>query len=79
MLDTADDILRSFPDQVLPVDEAAAEHYATIASAREQARKPVPVGTRPGPTQAGRTRGPDRPSGRLALRLNATPHPPGNR
>jgi len=41
LLETADDIFRSFPDQVLPVDEAAAEHYAMIASAREQAGKPI--------------------------------------
>jgi toxin FitB len=27
---------------VLPVDEAAAEHYATIAAARERAGNPIP-------------------------------------
>src|SRR6266567_3342284 len=42
LLDTADDIFRAFADQVLPVDAAAAEHYATIASARERAGKPIP-------------------------------------
>jgi toxin FitB len=41
LLDTADDIFRTFSDQVLPVDAAAAEHYATIASARERAGKPI--------------------------------------
>jgi toxin FitB len=41
LLDTADDIFRAFSDQVLPVDAAAAEHYATIASARERAGKPI--------------------------------------
>jgi hypothetical protein len=41
LLGTADDIFQSFPDQMLPVDEAAAEHYATIASARERAGKPI--------------------------------------
>lgn len=42
LLDTADDIFRAFSDQVLPVDEAAAEQYATIASTRERAGKPLP-------------------------------------
>jgi predicted nucleic acid-binding protein len=42
LLDTADDIFRAFSDQVLPVDEAAAEQYATIASTRERAGKPIP-------------------------------------
>lgn len=41
LLDTADDIFRAFSDQVLPVDEAAAEQYAVIASARERAGKPI--------------------------------------
>ena len=41
-LDTADDIFRAFSDQVLPVDAAAAEQYAVIASARERAGKPIP-------------------------------------
>jgi toxin FitB len=41
LLDTADDIFRAFSDQVLPVDAAAAEHYADIASARERAGKPI--------------------------------------
>jgi toxin FitB len=42
LLDTADDIFRAFSDQVLPFDTAAAGHYATIASARERAGKPIP-------------------------------------
>lgn len=42
LLDTADEIFQTFSDQVLPVDEAAAEHYAIIASARERAGKPIP-------------------------------------
>jgi toxin FitB len=42
LLDTADDIFRSFSDQVLPVDAAAAEQYAIIASTRERAGKPIP-------------------------------------
>jgi toxin FitB len=42
LLDTADDIFRAFPDQVLPFDAAAAEQYALIASTRERAGKPIP-------------------------------------
>jgi toxin FitB len=41
LLYAADDIFRTFSDQVLPVDGAAAEHYAVIASARERAGRPV--------------------------------------
>ena len=41
LLDTADDIFREFSDQVLPVDAAAAESYAGIASARERAGRPI--------------------------------------
>ena len=41
LLDTADDIFRAFSDQVLPVDTAAAEQYAIIASTRERAGKPI--------------------------------------
>jgi predicted nucleic acid-binding protein len=41
LLNTADDIFRAFSDQVLPVDEAAAEQYAVIASTRERAGKPI--------------------------------------
>jgi predicted nucleic acid-binding protein len=41
LLDAADDIFRAFPEQVLPVDEAAAEQYANIATARERAGKPI--------------------------------------
>ena len=42
LLDTADDIFRAFSDQILPVDAAAAEHYAIVASTRERAGKPIP-------------------------------------
>jgi toxin FitB len=41
LLDSAGDVFRAFSDQVLPVDEAAAEHYAIIASTRERAGKPI--------------------------------------
>jgi predicted nucleic acid-binding protein len=42
LLDAANDIFRTFSDQVVPFDESAAEHYAIIASARERAGKPIP-------------------------------------
>ena len=35
------DTCAAFADQVLPVDVAAAEHYAAIASSRERAGKPI--------------------------------------
>jgi len=41
LLATADEIFSDFADQVLPVDTAAAENYAVIASGRERARKPI--------------------------------------
>jgi predicted nucleic acid-binding protein len=41
LLDAADDAFRAFADQVLPVDVPAAEHYAIIASAREQSGRPI--------------------------------------
>jgi toxin FitB len=41
LLDAADDIFRAFSDQVLPVDEAAAEQYAVVASTRERTGKPI--------------------------------------
>jgi predicted nucleic acid-binding protein len=41
LLDAADDVFRAFADQVLPLDVAAAEHYAIIASARERSGKPI--------------------------------------
>jgi len=41
LLAAADDIFSAFSDQVLPVDTAAAEHYAVIASRRERAGKPI--------------------------------------
>jgi predicted nucleic acid-binding protein len=37
----ADEIFSAFPDQVLPFDGAAAEHYAVIVSSRERAGKPI--------------------------------------
>ena len=37
----AADVFAAFEDQVLPVDTAAAEHYAAIASSRERAGKPI--------------------------------------
>lgn len=43
LLDAADDVFRAFSDQVLPIDETAAEHYAIIASARERAGRPIPA------------------------------------
>lgn len=42
LLDAAGDVFRRFPDQVLPIDQAAAEQYATIALARERAGRPIP-------------------------------------
>ena len=41
LLAAADEIFSAFADQILPVDTAAAEHYAVIASSRERAGKPV--------------------------------------
>ncbi|MGB6454637.1 MAG: type II toxin-antitoxin system VapC family toxin [Streptosporangiaceae bacterium] len=41
LLAAADEIFSTFADQVLPVDTAAAEHYAVIASDRERAGKPI--------------------------------------
>jgi len=41
LLAAADEIFAAFSDQVLPVDTAAAEHYAVIASRRERAGKPI--------------------------------------
>ena len=41
LLDAADDVFRAFSDQVLPVDAMAAEHYGTIASARERSGKRI--------------------------------------
>jgi toxin FitB len=41
LLNAASDIFRTFEDQVLPVDEAAAEHYAAIASRRERSGRPI--------------------------------------
>jgi toxin FitB len=41
LLAAADEIFRTFEDQVLPVDGAAAQHYAVIASSRERSGKPI--------------------------------------
>ncbi len=41
LLAAADGIFADFADQLLPVDAAAAEHYAAIASSRERAGKPI--------------------------------------
>lgn len=41
LLAAAGDIFSAFADQVLPVDAAAAEHYAAIAGSRERAGKPI--------------------------------------
>src|SRR6185312_14319892 len=41
LLAAADEIFSAFADQVLPVDTAAADHYAVIASSRERAGKPI--------------------------------------
>jgi predicted nucleic acid-binding protein len=41
LLAAADEIFSTFEDQVLPLDIAAAEHYAVIASSRERAGRPI--------------------------------------
>jgi toxin FitB len=41
LLAAADEIFAAFADQILPVDNAVAEHYAGIASSRERAGKPI--------------------------------------
>jgi len=41
LLDTADDIFQAVSDQVLPVDQEAAGHYAVVAAARERAGKRI--------------------------------------
>ena len=41
LLAAADEIFSAFSEQVLPVDTAAAEHYAVIVSGRERAGKPI--------------------------------------
>jgi toxin FitB len=41
LLAAAAEIFSAFGDQVLPVDAAAAEHYAIIAGGRERAGKPI--------------------------------------
>jgi len=41
LLAAADEVFAAFADQILPVDAAAAEHYAVIASSRERAGKPI--------------------------------------
>jgi hypothetical protein len=41
LVDAADEIFRAFANHVLPLDTAAADHYATIASGRERAGRPI--------------------------------------
>jgi hypothetical protein len=41
LLAAADEVFEAFADQVLPVDDNAAEQYAVIASSRERAGKPI--------------------------------------
>lgn len=41
LLAAADEAFSAFAEQVLPVDTAAAEHYAFIASSRERAGTPI--------------------------------------
>ena len=41
LLAAADELFAAFADQVLPVDTAAAEQYAVIASSRERTGKPI--------------------------------------
>jgi predicted nucleic acid-binding protein len=41
LLDAANDTFGGFDDQILPVDAAAAEQYAIIATARERAANPI--------------------------------------
>jgi predicted nucleic acid-binding protein len=41
LLNAATDIFRTFEDQLLPVDAAAAEHYAIIASNRDRSGRPI--------------------------------------
>lgn len=41
LLTAADEIFSAFDDQILPLDTAAAECYAVIASSRERAGKPI--------------------------------------
>lgn len=41
LLGAADEIFAAFADQILPIDAAAAESYAVIASSRERVGKPI--------------------------------------
>src|SRR4051812_6933975 len=41
LLAAADEVFSAFPDQVLPFDAAAAEHYACIVIDRERAGLPI--------------------------------------
>ena len=38
---TADEVFAAFADQVLPFDAAAAQHYATIVTTRDEAGLPI--------------------------------------
>jgi toxin FitB len=41
LLAATDEVFSAFADQVVPVDNAAAEHYAVITSGRERAGNPI--------------------------------------
>ncbi len=41
LLAAADEVFSAFADQIVPVDTAAADQYAVIASSRERAGKPI--------------------------------------
>jgi toxin FitB len=41
LLAAADEVFSAFADQVMPVDTAAADHYAVIVSSRERAGRPI--------------------------------------
>jgi toxin FitB len=41
LLAAADEVFSAFADQVMPIDAAAAEHYAVIVSSRERAGRPI--------------------------------------
>lgn len=38
---TADEVFAAFADQILPFDAAAAQHYASIVAARDEAGLPI--------------------------------------
>lgn len=53
LLGTADEVFRTFEDQVLPVDAAAALHYAEIARKRERSGAFVTTANSTGPSCKG--------------------------